>query len=164
MCVCPCVWREGKREEKGEGDMIAQNSRERTEANVNDVVLVRACESCAERVGPWAMPGCRVGSHVVRLAEKVPRRKLHVWMHFGVGCDRHRSTLRLRTSFQACRRRPSIRRRRSPLRRLRRRWKIQQHLAYRIFSRPPSGSILYGTRSRSGTPAPSVGRWVYCAR
>ena len=49
MCVCPCVWREGKREEKGEGDMIAQNSRERTEANVNDVVLVRACESCAER-------------------------------------------------------------------------------------------------------------------
>ena len=50
MCVCPCVWREGKREEKGEGDMIAQNSRERTEANVNDVVLVGACESCAERV------------------------------------------------------------------------------------------------------------------
>ena len=29
--------------------MIAQNSKERTEANVNDVVLVRACESCAER-------------------------------------------------------------------------------------------------------------------
>ena len=43
MCVCPCVWREGKREEKGEGDMIAQNSRERTEANVNDVVLACAC-------------------------------------------------------------------------------------------------------------------------
>ena len=63
MCVCPCVWREGKREEKGEGDMIAQNSRERTEATVNDVVLVTGR-------GPWAMSlgVVWVGSEVVRLA------------------------------------------------------------------------------------------------